>query len=375
ATMMNSAVTIMRLIPVLVSFTGLVMAEGDMSLILPPSGYSKISETCGENFEGTEGSFSSPNYPNYYPDEVDCYWIVKTPNDTLNSVRVTFESFNTASNDDYLDIRDGSDGSATLLISLYGDYGSHPSIDVVSTGNNMYFHFQSRGDLVASGFKLNWFADAGTCYVCDNFPDTSTFDPTCGEEAYNGNTGSCSGTCYTNLHYDGSHRIERGCTKSIEQDGSCTDTGFSKTCFCTTNFCNTDLCQNCMSSTPSPTATTNIQPTITTPGPSITPTQSPATDTNPPTSNQPPTPSGVLECFSCFSCDNVDEDTGLESSEEFLTCFTAIELGTNHLVIRGGSPDYHEDGSCRHEGDQVYVCYCSTSRCNSDSAMALFSNQ
>ncbi|CAL4061767.1 unnamed protein product, partial [Meganyctiphanes norvegica] len=173
---------------------------------------------------------------------------------------------------------------------------------------------------------------------------------------------------------DGSHRVERGGTENNQVNGTCYDSGFSITCYCSASSssrgsCNSDLCQHCdMTSPPYPTMTS--PPYMTTTDLPIT--QSPATATQLSTTNQPPTPDGgPLGCYSCIDCNVVDGNTHVEVSEEFLTCFTAIELGTSHFVIRGGSPDYFEDGSCRPQGNGVYECYCTTSLCNDDAELLL----
>ncbi|CAL4060851.1 unnamed protein product [Meganyctiphanes norvegica] len=220
------------------------------------------------------------------------------------------------------------------------------------------------------------------CYSCDNDPDSGgKFDPACGEDGYHGDYAyDNERTCYTNVHYDGSHRVERGLTENYEEDGSCYDTGYSVTCYCTAvigyepPLCNNNLCQHC-SITPSP--TTTYQPAITTTQlptqpPTTQPptTQPPTTTTHPPTSNQPPTQPGPLQCYSCLDCSIVSDGTKVETSEDFLTCFTAVELGSGHLVIRGGSPDYYEDGACRHEGEETFICYCGSNLCNSSPLVA-----
>ncbi|CAL4217364.1 unnamed protein product, partial [Meganyctiphanes norvegica] len=59
--------------------------------------------SCGEDFMGSGGSINSPNYPSYYPDDVDCYWTVTS--ETNTEILVSFEDFYTYNDYDYLVIR------------------------------------------------------------------------------------------------------------------------------------------------------------------------------------------------------------------------------------------------------------------------------
>ncbi|XP_030622033.1 ST14 transmembrane serine protease matriptase a [Chanos chanos] len=63
--------------------------------------------SCGGKLRGTKGTFTSPNYPNYYPPLVSCLWDIEVPAD--KHVRVQFSKFllpktNQGCTDDYVDI-------------------------------------------------------------------------------------------------------------------------------------------------------------------------------------------------------------------------------------------------------------------------------
>ncbi|CAL4105942.1 unnamed protein product [Meganyctiphanes norvegica] len=91
------------------------------------------------------------------------------------------------------------------------------------------------------------------CWYCDNFPDgEGGYDPSCGMDGYHGKQtygDPEEDTCYTSIHYDGSHRIIRQRTPQVLEDGLCFDSGFAVTCFCTPTvdepYCNSNLCQHC----------------------------------------------------------------------------------------------------------------------------------
>ncbi|CAL4236314.1 unnamed protein product, partial [Meganyctiphanes norvegica] len=201
----------------------------------------------------------------------------------------------------------------------------------------------------------------GSYYSCNNNPlaDHAIYDPDCGQDNYNGKTEDGSqgpmSSAYTQVYYDGSNHVRRGHTDYHPGNESCYDYGIAISCYCNTDLCNNNICQHCQF--PNSTMSTNTP--------------------QPPTSNQPPTSETDLRCYSCVDCGVVDDDTTVATSKEFLTCFTAIELGNPHFVIRGGSRDYYEDGVCFYEDDHSFVCYCSSSRCNSGAVrlMCYWQNQ
>ncbi|KAM4566808.1 ST14 transmembrane serine protease matriptase a [Odontesthes bonariensis] len=47
--------------------------------------------SCGGQLSGQKGSFSSPNFPNYYPPQTTCQWSIQVNNDKV--VKVTFKKF------------------------------------------------------------------------------------------------------------------------------------------------------------------------------------------------------------------------------------------------------------------------------------------
>ncbi|KAK9521210.1 hypothetical protein VZT92_021034 [Zoarces viviparus] len=47
--------------------------------------------TCGSQLTGEKGTFTSPNFPNYYPPRIFCQWSIQVP--TGKAVKVTFKKF------------------------------------------------------------------------------------------------------------------------------------------------------------------------------------------------------------------------------------------------------------------------------------------
>ena len=59
--------------------------------------------TCGGDYEGINGSISSPNYPgNYNLDNLDCRFLIKVPNGS--GIRLTFAVFGTEQCCDFVEV-------------------------------------------------------------------------------------------------------------------------------------------------------------------------------------------------------------------------------------------------------------------------------
>ena len=85
------------------------------------------SGICGGNFTTQNGIFTSPSYPDNYPDNTDCIYSISQPNGTvimLNFLSMDIESCSgwwCADNcPDYLEIRDGPSDDSSLLGKLCG---------------------------------------------------------------------------------------------------------------------------------------------------------------------------------------------------------------------------------------------------------------
>ena len=114
---------------------------------------------CGGTFTSPHGLLTSPNYPDVYPNDADCIYIVSLTNGiginiTVVDMDIEYESENYDdyydSNDyhqyggvtckyDYLEIRDGTSEQSPLIGAYCGDSTvvSLP-IQMQSTGNNVW---------------------------------------------------------------------------------------------------------------------------------------------------------------------------------------------------------------------------------------------
>ncbi|KAH0948163.1 hypothetical protein HN011_006977 [Eciton burchellii] len=78
--------------------------------------YSVLNTACGGNYTSEQGTITSPGYPNSYPLNAECIWILNTS--PGNKVTLTFTEFDIESSEncdlDYLEIRENN-GIGTLI--------------------------------------------------------------------------------------------------------------------------------------------------------------------------------------------------------------------------------------------------------------------
>ncbi|MGH0144022.1 UNVERIFIED_CONTAM: hypothetical protein FKN15_047101, partial [Acipenser sinensis] len=122
--------------------------------------YEALSLSCGGNIYMSDsdlsGYITSPNYPNNYPQNVDCSWTITVPNG--EAVQLDFEGEfyiePTAScSYDYLELRDGASPNAPLIAKICGQ--EHPSTQK-STGSVMYLRFRTDSSVTHKGFKAKY---------------------------------------------------------------------------------------------------------------------------------------------------------------------------------------------------------------------------
>ncbi|XP_028288640.1 cubilin [Parambassis ranga] len=149
------------------------------------------SQACGGfielNNNDPPGYVTSPNYPQNYPQNTDCTWVLTVPNG--EAVRIDFEDEfyiepTTSCLYDYLEVRDGSTLNANLISRLCGN--TRPSTQF-STGSFMLLRFRTDNSVTHKGFKLKYsIATCGGTFIGQtgmihspgfpqsNYPDSST---------------------------------------------------------------------------------------------------------------------------------------------------------------------------------------------------------
>ncbi|XP_010158225.1 PREDICTED: embryonic protein UVS.2-like, partial [Eurypyga helias] len=115
--------------------------------------YSRVN--CGDTFRGSNGVITSPNYPNKYPKNQACFWVISSPVGYKVSLKML--SFELEDSDrciyDYLLIHDGSRPTSPAV----GPYcGTEKVADFTSTGNFVLVEFHSDIVWELPGFVMSY---------------------------------------------------------------------------------------------------------------------------------------------------------------------------------------------------------------------------
>lgn len=118
------------------------------------------SQACGGHIQLLDGDvpgyITSPGYPQNYPENSDCLWVISVPNG--EAVQLDFEDefyieHTTSCQFDYLEVHDGASTSADLLSRLCGN--TLPSTQR-STGSYMTLRFRTDDSTTHKGFKARY---------------------------------------------------------------------------------------------------------------------------------------------------------------------------------------------------------------------------
>uniref|UniRef100_A0A8C9LFB5 Cubilin n=1 Tax=Pavo cristatus TaxID=9049 RepID=A0A8C9LFB5_PAVCR len=139
--------------------------------------YWPLDTVCGESLTGSEGTITSPGFPDVYPHGINCTWTINIQPGYL--IRLTFTSFNLPFDDscrmDYLEIYDNSTITATqfglFFCCRYCGRSIPPSL--TSGGNVMMLYFVTDHSISSEGFSANYISlDASK--VCSHNYNTDT---------------------------------------------------------------------------------------------------------------------------------------------------------------------------------------------------------
>ena len=112
---------------------------------------------CLEHFNIVSDSvvnISSPEYPNFYPDNLRCSWFV-TSNKTNNvSVEITFHQFLTFSGSDWLTIRRGNETVLSDEIVRFNSFIT-PGTSIFVDEEEIWIEFRSSGIFRHVGLHLS----------------------------------------------------------------------------------------------------------------------------------------------------------------------------------------------------------------------------
>uniref|UniRef100_A0A8D0GFF0 Cubilin n=1 Tax=Sphenodon punctatus TaxID=8508 RepID=A0A8D0GFF0_SPHPU len=174
---------------------------------------------CGGEFSGASGSFSSPGYPNRYPNNKECIWFIHTtPGSSVQLTILEFDiEYHSSCNYDVLEVYGGPDFLSPRLAQLCVPRPAENPLQVSSTGNTMTVRFKTDASVNKRGFNATWQERQGGC--------GGVFQATSGEihspnypRSYSDNT-----DCSWVIQVDSGHRVLLNFTDfDIEPRLSCT---------------------------------------------------------------------------------------------------------------------------------------------------------
>jgi len=118
-------------------------ASASFVLVVKQSAYSR---QCGGELYGRYGMFASPNYPNNYPNNLNCLWTIRG----YSTIRIKFIELETESCCDKVTLRNQY---SSLIAEVSG---SRRGWSTMSSYNRMYIRFKTDGGATRKGFLAMW---------------------------------------------------------------------------------------------------------------------------------------------------------------------------------------------------------------------------
>lgn len=157
-----------QLPPVLTSTGNELHVKFESGFPNPPEGFSasyvflNSIQACGGNFYTESGVVKSPGYPDHYPNNRDCIWVLQVADG--HQLSINFTAFNLEIHSrcsyDYVEIRNGGYESSPLIGKFCGT--RFPPY-FISHSNQLWIHFQSDYSHAGTGFMLIY---SGTVQGC-----------------------------------------------------------------------------------------------------------------------------------------------------------------------------------------------------------------
>ena len=114
-----------------------------------------VTVGCGGQLTRPFGEITSPNYPNVYPHNIECTWLIEV--DYGHSVEINFTDVQTETQGqcsyDKVQLFGGADTDAPKLAEFC--YATHP-LKFTSTTNKLFIKFESDYTIAGRGFKANY---------------------------------------------------------------------------------------------------------------------------------------------------------------------------------------------------------------------------
>ncbi|PVD35988.1 hypothetical protein C0Q70_02958 [Pomacea canaliculata] len=169
---------------------------------------------CTNRLTAFSGAIESPNYPQPYPHNISCTWIIDTTEG--NAVNISFATFDLESDSncryDYLEIRDGGSSSSNLL----GKYcGSSIPSPLSSSGDQVWIRLVTDISVRGNGFHLEYITHgcgglltgpSGT-FSSPNYPNSYDHARVC-EWLITVETGKAISLTFTDFEMETSHNCQ-----------------------------------------------------------------------------------------------------------------------------------------------------------------------
>ncbi|KFM76021.1 Cubilin, partial [Stegodyphus mimosarum] len=179
-----------RTIPEIRSHSNILRLEFKSDISMSAPGFEIFFDTtavgCGGILSSPSGSIVSPNYPQAYPFNADCEWLIRVSHGSAISVtiiEIDIEEHETCMYD-YLQIFDGDSENSKCLLNICNNQ-QNPG-PIVSKGNTMLLRFRSDSNQEAGGFHLvyhtlcnNVLTNRRGVIESPNFPDTYPHNHNC----------------------------------------------------------------------------------------------------------------------------------------------------------------------------------------------------
>ncbi|XP_066546735.1 low-density lipoprotein receptor-related protein 12 isoform X1 [Amia ocellicauda] len=118
--------------------------------------------TCGELLRNFYGTFSSPNYPDFYPPGSNCTWLIDTGDHRKVILRFMDFKLDGTGYGDYVKVYDGLEENPRRLLRVLTAFDSRAPVAVVSSSGQIRVHFYADKINAARGFNVTYQVD-GFC--------------------------------------------------------------------------------------------------------------------------------------------------------------------------------------------------------------------
>ncbi|XP_036421813.1 low-density lipoprotein receptor-related protein 12 [Colossoma macropomum] len=117
---------------------------------------------CGEWLRNFYGTFSSPNYPDFYPPGSNCTWLIDTGDHRKVILRFMDFKLDGTGYGDYVKVYDGLEENPRRLLRVLTAFDSRAPVAVVSSSGQLRVHFYADKINAARGFNVTYQVD-GFC--------------------------------------------------------------------------------------------------------------------------------------------------------------------------------------------------------------------